>query len=241
MRPFDPAASTHREKLALLYALTQLSPCTRDQLQRFMTETGAMEPFTALVETGALIEDGFLSEQECLEGVLLRINAPGEEVLRLFGEDILASVQEKIDGEGPAWRRRFAMELQLPAQCTKDGDGYETLARFLDEGTVLLECRLRGPEDLCRRMAALWPKSGAELYSCLTALPETPLPVRARLRAEVQHPDTGRVALLSLEEEEVSLLLQLPMPDEQQGRLFIRRWQESGGAFWNLLLQKLHS
>ena len=161
----QPGASQTEDRLVLLSMIDGLGACTKEQLMRFSLEAQLMAQFRFLLAVGDLTEEGLAREADLPEGRVLVLTPEGREALRLFGDTLRPSVQERLKENVPHWRRRFMDERQLPAEWREEAGGYRVVLRALEQGQELLRIELpavtrQQAQRFCRR----WPENAGALY-----------------------------------------------------------------------------
>ena len=149
---FDVHATEEEDKLVLLCALSRLGGCTEEQLLRFVVETELITQFRFFLALGELKETELVREARHLEGMLLILTPEGRQSVELFGTQIRASQQQKLDENVKQWRRRIRDEQQMPADWKETDNGFVVTLRALEGGLNLVDCLLE--EDTCGKSCA---------------------------------------------------------------------------------------
>ncbi|MBP3655508.1 MAG: DUF4364 family protein [Clostridia bacterium] len=167
---FDIHATEEEDKLVLLSALDRIGGCTQEQLLRFVVETSLQSQFQFYLALAGLKEAGFVREARHLEGRLLILTPEGRQSLELFGSHIRASLQEKLEEHGSAWRRRIRDELQMPADFEKVGNGYVVRLRALEGGAEIFGMTITtANKEQAKRFCERWPGRATFLYQTIMA------------------------------------------------------------------------
>ena len=172
---FDVHATEEEDKLVLLCAMDRLGGCTEEQLLRFVVETGLISQFRFFLALGGLKETGFVREARHLEGMLLILTPEGRQSMELFGTQIRASQQQKLNENVKAWRRRIRDEQQMPADWKETDNGFVVTLRALEGGAEIFNLTLTAATKVqAKRFCERWPKKAPELYqTIMQALGET--------------------------------------------------------------------
>lgn len=165
---FDVHATEEEDKLVLLCAMRKVGGCTEEQLLRFVVETQLMNQFQFYLALGGLKEAGFVREAKHLEGTLLILTPEGRQSMELFGSRIRASLQEKLEENGAAWRRRIRNELQMPADWKETENGFSVTLRALESGEEIFSLTLTAATKVqAKRFCARWPEKAPYLYQTI--------------------------------------------------------------------------
>ena len=165
---FDVHATEEEDRLVLLASLDRLGGCTQEQLLRFVVETQLQSQFQFYLALGGLREAGFVRETEHLEGKLLVLTPEGRQSMEMFGSRIRASLLEKLDEHGAAWRRRIRDEQLMPAEWHERGSGYAVTLRTLEEGAEVFSLSVSVPtKEQAQRFCAQWPANAPFLYQTI--------------------------------------------------------------------------
>ena len=81
------------QRLIVLYALEQLSPCTELQLLQFLFEYDLMNYFEMMFALNDLCDRGQAARAKAQTGYAYQLTAAGEEALQLFGNRVPRSLQ----------------------------------------------------------------------------------------------------------------------------------------------------
>ena len=165
---FDAHATLEEDKLVLLCSLGALGACTKEQLLRFVVETGLQSQFQFFLALAELQESGLVREVKRLEGALLVLTPEGRQSMELFGSRIRASQQEKLAAGAPAWKERIREELQMPASWEESGEGFTVTLRTLEAGAQIFSMTLTAAtkaqaQCFCER----WPRRAPALYQTI--------------------------------------------------------------------------
>lgn len=167
---FDKHATAEEDKLVLLSALDRLGGCTEEQLLRFVVETALQNQFQFYLALAGLKEAAFIREARHLEGTLLILTPEGRQSLELFGSRIRASLQQTLEENGEAWRRRVRDELQMPADWRETDNGFAVTLRALEGGAEIFHMTLTAATKAqAKRFCARWPQKAAYLYQTIMA------------------------------------------------------------------------
>jgi len=167
---FDKHATEEEDKLVLLSALDRLGGCTEEQLLRFVVETALQNQFQFYLALAGLKEAAFVRESRHLEGTLLILTPEGRQSLELFGSQIRASLQQKLEENGAAWRRRVRDELQMPADWHETDNGFVVTLRALESGAEIFSMSLTAATKVqAKRFCERWPQKAAFLYQTIMA------------------------------------------------------------------------
>lgn len=167
---FDIHATEEEDKLVLLSALDRIGGCTQEQLLRYVVETGLQSQFQFYLALAGLKEAGFIREASHLEGTLLILTPEGRQSMELFGSHIRASLQQKLEESGAAWRRRIRDELQMPSEYEKVGNGYVVTLRALEGGAEIFSIKATAAnKEQAKRFCARWPERAVFLYQTVMA------------------------------------------------------------------------
>jgi len=167
---FDVHTTEEEDKLVLLSALDRIGGCTEEQLLRFVVETGLQSQFRFFLALASLKEAGMVRLASRPEGKLLIMTPQGRESMELFAPRIRASLQEKLDEHGAAWRRRVKEELQMPAEYEPSGSGYAVTLRTLEAGEEIFSMTLTAATKAqAKRFCERWPKEAPYLYQTIMA------------------------------------------------------------------------
>lgn len=162
---FDKHATQEEDKLVLLCAMDRLGACTQEQLLRFVVETSLQNQFQFYLAIAELREAGLIRETKRAEGTLLLLTPQGRESLEMFGSRIRASLQEKLDESGAAWRRKIRDEQQMPADYAQTDDGYAVTLRAIEDGAEIFSVKLTAQtKEQAKQFCARWPNSAPEIY-----------------------------------------------------------------------------
>ena len=133
-------------KLIILYALSQLGPCTAMQLLQFLVEMDLMNYFTMQLSLSDMQEQGQLSRQDHPLGDLLILTREGEYAIEVFAQRIPVSRRQLINRQAPLWRERFRLEQLAPAESFTLQDGRLCLRlRLLEGASTLMDILLTLP------------------------------------------------------------------------------------------------
>lgn len=162
---FDVHATEEEDKLVLLCALDKLGGCTEEQLLRFVVETGLQSQFQFYLALAGLKEAELIRQTEHLEGKLLILTPQGRQSMELFAPRIRASLQEKLETNGAAWRRRVRDELQMPADWKQTENGFAVTLRALESGEEIFSMTLTAATRVqAKRFCERWPQRASYLY-----------------------------------------------------------------------------
>lgn len=162
---FDARATEREDRLVLLCALSRLGVCTQEQLMRFLVEAGLQGQFQFLLALSELREGGFVREVVRPEGRLLVLTQEGRQSVELFGAEIRASLQERLNAQAGPWRERIREELQMPADWEETGEGFLVTLRALEAGQEIFLMKLTAAtRQQARRFCERWPKCAPRLY-----------------------------------------------------------------------------
>ena len=165
---FDVHATEEEDKLVLLNALDRLGGCTEEQLLRFVVETGLVTQFRFFLALGGLKETGLVREARHLEGMLLILTPEGRQSVELFGMQIRASQQQRLDENVKAWRRRIRDEQQMPADWEETDNGFVVTLRALEGGAEIFNLTLTAATKLqAKRFCERWPQKAPFLYQTI--------------------------------------------------------------------------
>ena len=161
-------ATEEEDKLVLLASLDRLGRCTKEQLLRFVVETELQSQFQFAIALAGLKDAGFVRESQRLEGRLLVLTPEGRQSLELFGTRIRASLQEKLEAHGAAWRRRIREEQQMPADWEETEHGFIVTLRTIEAGAEIVNLRLTvATKQQAKRFCARWRENAPFLYQTL--------------------------------------------------------------------------
>ena len=165
---FDVHATEEEDKLVLLCALERLGGCTQEQLLRFVVETGLVTQFRFFLALGGLKESALVREAKHAEGMLLILTPEGRQSVELFGRQIRASQQQKLDENTKAWRRRIRDEQQMPADWKESDSGFIVTLRALEGGAEIFNLTLTAATKAqAKRFCERWPKKAPALYQTI--------------------------------------------------------------------------
>lgn len=165
---FDVHATEEEDKLVLLASLDRLGRCTQEQLLRFVVETALQNQFQFYLALSGLREAGFIRESDRLEGKLLILTPEGRQSLEMFGSRIRASLQQKLDENGAAWRRRIREEQQMPADWEETDNGFVVTLRTIEAGAEIFTLRLTvADKEQAKRFCARWRANAPFLYQTI--------------------------------------------------------------------------
>lgn len=165
---FDVHATEEEDKLVLLCALDRLGGCTEEQLLRFVVETSLQNQFQFYLALAGLKEAGFVRESHHLEGMLLILTPEGRQSMEMFGSRIRASLQEKLNENCKAWRRRIRDELQMPADWKETDNGFVVTLRALESGAEIFSMSLTAATKAqAKRFCERWPQKATRLYQTI--------------------------------------------------------------------------
>lgn len=165
---FDVHATEEEDKLVLLCALDRLGGCTEEQLLRFVVETSLQSQFQFFIALAGLKEAGMVRQTSRPEGKLLILTPQGRQSMELFAPRIRASLQEKLEKNGDAWRRRVRAEQQMPAEYKQSGNGYTVKLRTLEDGEEIFSVTLTAATKAqAKRFCARWPNEAPYLYQTI--------------------------------------------------------------------------
>ena len=165
---FDVHATEEEDKLVLLCALGRLGGCTEEQLLRFCVETGLISQFRFFLALGGLKETGLVREARHLEGMLLILTPEGRQSMELFGRQIRASQQQKLDDNVKVWRRRIRDEQQMPADWKETDNGFLVTLRALEGGAEIFNLTLTAATKMqAKRFCERWPEKAPYLYQTI--------------------------------------------------------------------------
>ena len=146
-------ATEEEDKLVLLASLDRLGRCTKEQLLRFVVETELQSQFQFAIALAGLKDAGFVRERQSLE---------------LFGTRIRASLQEKLEAHGAAWRRRIREEQQMPADWEETEHGFIVTLRTIEAGAEIVNLRLTvATKQQAKRFCERWRENAPFLYQTL--------------------------------------------------------------------------
>ena len=155
------------QRLVVLYALRQLSPCTETQLLQFLAEEDIMNYFDMMIALQDLCARGqAVRSQKEAGGHTYQPTPAGDEALSLFGGRVPSSVKKLLKETGGAWRARFAAEEQYPFKIsqTERGD-YELLLSVREQGADTFRLSLTAPtRELALKLARGWPEKAGKIY-----------------------------------------------------------------------------
>ncbi len=210
-------------RLTLLACLEALGPVTEGQLTEFVGRLDLIGYFDMALNLGALEDQRQVRRERHPAGLMLGITEEGARALEAFRGRIPASRRALILREAPAWRARFARQLQAPCRVT----GREALLMLLEGSRTAAELRLTLPEGCDpegvrerweERAPQAWRTVTAALWGDGTA-PET-MPEGSRW--ERLDSLTG---LLTLEAAAPGALsLRLALREESEARRCAARW-----------------
>ena len=165
---FDVHATEEEDKLVLLASLDRLGRCTKEQLLRFVVETELQSQFQFAIALAGLSEAGFVRESQRLEGKLLVLTPEGRQSLEMFGSRIRASLQEKLEEHGAAWRTRIREEQQMPADWEETEHGFTVSLRTIEAGAEIVNIRLTvADKQQAKRFCARWRENAPFLYQTI--------------------------------------------------------------------------
>ena len=165
---FDVHATEEEDKLVLLASLDRLGCCTQEQLLRFVVETALQNQFQFAIALAGLRENGFVRESERLEGRLLVLTPEGRQSLEMFGSRIRASLQEKLEENGAAWRRKIRDEQQNPAEWAQTEQGFVVTLRTIEAGAEIFAIRMTvADKQQAKRFCAQWQENAPFLYQTI--------------------------------------------------------------------------
>ena len=153
-------------RLTLLACLEALGPVSEAQLQEFVARLDLIAWFDMALNLAALSDQGQIRRERHPAGLLLRLTEDGAESLRAFRSRIPASRRALIGREAPAWRARFARQLQAPGAV----EGRDARLLFVEEARAAVELRFAlsasaSPEDVLSR----WEEGAPAIRRSLTA------------------------------------------------------------------------
>ncbi len=156
------------DKLVVLHALERVGPCTQEQLLRFVVENSLSTQFPFYIALAELKEAGLVRVVNRPEGELLVLTPEGQQSLEMFGSRIRASLQEKLEQHGAAWRERIREELQMPASYEESGTGYAVTLRTLEAGEEIFSLKLTvATRAQAKRFCERWPRCASFLYQTI--------------------------------------------------------------------------
>lgn len=157
-------------KLIILYALSQLGPCTAMQLLQFMVESRLMNYFTMQLSLIDMQDQGQLSRQAHPLGDLLVLTREGEYAVEVFAQRIPVSRRQLINRQAPQWRERFRLEQLAPAESFTLQDGRFCLRlRLLEGAATLMDILLTLPQDLSLTfLEKRWRSAAQTVYNAVT-------------------------------------------------------------------------
>lgn len=165
---FDVHATEEEDKLVLLCALDRLGGCTEEQLLRFVVETELMAQFRFFLALGGLKETGFVREASHVEGMLLILTPEGRQSMELFGRQIRASQEQKLNDNVKSWRRRIRDEQQMPADWKETDSGFIVTLRALEGGAEIFNLTLTAATKAqAKRFCERWPQKAPYLYQTI--------------------------------------------------------------------------
>ena len=165
---FDVHATEEEDKLVLLASLDRLGRCTKEQLLRFVVETALQNQFQFALALAGLRESGFVRESERLEGRLLVLTPEGRQSLEMFGSRIRASLQQKLDAHGAAWRKRIRDEQQNPAEWKETEQGFVVTLRTIEAGVEIFSIRLAAADkQQAKHFCQNWQANAPFLYQTI--------------------------------------------------------------------------
>ena len=165
---FDVHATEEEDKLVLLCALSRLGGCTEEQLLRFVVETELITQFRFFLALGELKETELVREARHLEGMLLILTPEGRQSVELFGTQIRASQQQKLDENVKQWRRRIRDEQQMPADWKETDNGFVVTLRALEGGAEIFNLTLTAATKVqAKRFCERWPQKAPYIYQTI--------------------------------------------------------------------------
>lgn len=165
---FDVHATEEEDKLVLLCALSRLGGCTEEQLLRFVVETELITQFRFFLALGELKETELVREARHLEGMLLILTPEGRQSVELFGTQIRASQQQKLDENAKQWRRRIRDEQQMPADWKETDNGFSVTLRALEGGAEIFNLTLTAATKVqAKRFCERWPQKAPYIYQTI--------------------------------------------------------------------------
>ncbi|MBE5800329.1 MAG: DUF4364 family protein [Clostridiales bacterium] len=165
---FDVHATEEEDKLVLLCALNRLGGCTEEQLLRFVVETGLVSQFRFFLALGGLKESGFVREAHHVEGTILILTPQGRQSVELFGSQIRASQQIRLEENAGNWRRRIRDEQQMPADWKETDNGFVVTLRALEGGAEIFNLTLTtATKAQAKRFCQRWPARAPYLYQTI--------------------------------------------------------------------------
>ena len=165
---FDVHATEEEDKLVLLCALSRLGGCTEEQLLRFVVETELITQFRFFLALGELKETELIREARHLEGMLLILTPEGRQSVELFGTQIRASQQQKLDENVKQWRRRIRDEQQMPADWKETDNGFVVTLRALEGGAEIFNLTLTAATKVqAKRFCERWPQKAPYIYQTI--------------------------------------------------------------------------
>jgi len=165
---FDVHATEEEDKLVLLCALSRLGGCTEEQLLRFVVETELITQFRFFLALGELKETELVREARHLEGMLLILTPEGRQSVELFGTQIRASQQQKLDENAKQWRRRIRDEQQMPADWKETDNGFAVTLRALEGGAEIFNLTLTAATKVqAKRFCERWPQKAPYIYQTI--------------------------------------------------------------------------
>lgn len=159
-------------KLLLIFAISQLEPCTNLQLWQFMAENNLMDYLSFQLFLGELVEDQLLLVTPHPIGSLYELTPKSQEHLVLFEKKLPYSRKEAVLSAAPAWKARFQKEQFYLSDYSKNHLGGYTLVLSLFEEKEMLFQTVLGLADQqsCSHYASAWPKASSDIYSFFMAL-----------------------------------------------------------------------
>lgn len=235
-------------RLIILYTLRRLGPCTATQLLQFMVEIDIMNYFTLQLGLCEMEEQGQLVQHAHPLGSLLAPTESGAFTLDTFMSRIPHSRRVQIDEAAPAYRTRFRLEQQTPAECRPMPDGQNCLRLRLMEGeSALLDIMLTQPaERSFPLLGKHWEHAAQPVLEAVTARlmsdsalegEPAPLPEGASLIPTAS--GDWRLTLVHCIDDVLMTML-ISLPSEQLCRLCASHWTENAEELRQFILAELN-
>ena len=243
-RKFIPESEN---KLIILYALSQLGPCTAMQLLQFLVEMDLMNYFTMQLSLSDMQEQGQLSRQNHPLGDLLILTREGEYAIEVFAQRIPVSRRQLINRQAPQWRECFRLEQLAPAESFTLQDGRLCLRlRLLEGASTLMDILLTlPPGNSFTFLEKRWHSAAQTVYNTVTLTlsdgfdPALPLP--ASEDTAMITPAGNGEWLLTLADDaaQPSLTLLFTLADEALARHCAARWPSQCQQLQQMILLAL--
>ena len=162
-------APDDEQRLIVLYALRELSPCTELQLLQFFFENDLMNYFDMMFALNDLCDRGQAVRERKRAGNVYTLTPAGREALSLFGNRVPNSLTALLRETGGEWRERFQAEdeYEQSVRQTERGE-YEATLSVVEQEMDMMRLTLSLPtRELAAQLAAAWPRRAGEIYETI--------------------------------------------------------------------------